>query len=80
MPLIVEIAYKDGSTEVVKIPSSIWRKNDLEVTRVIASEKEISRFMVDPNEETADIDVSNNSWPKQEVETDFEKFKNKNQN
>lgn len=28
-------------------------------------------------EETADIDVSNNSWPKQEVETDFEKFKTK---
>lgn len=80
MPLIVEIAYKDGSTEVVKFPVQIWRKNDLEVTRVIASEKEISRFMVDPNEETADIDVSNNSWPKQEVETDFEKFKNKNQN
>lgn len=80
MPLIVEIAYKDGSTEVVKFPVQIWRKNDLEVTRVIASEKEISRFMVDPNEETADIDISNNSWPKQEVETDFEKFKNKNQN
>jgi hypothetical protein len=34
-------------------------------------------IVVDPNLETADIDVSNNSWPKKEAESDFDKFKNK---
>ena len=33
--------------------------------------------MVDPDEETADVDTSNNGWPRN-TETEFEKFK-KNQ-
>ena len=32
-------------------------------------------IVVDPKAETADIDVTNNSWPKEEQESDFDKFK-----
>jgi phage pi2 protein 07 len=77
MPLIVEYTYEDGSTEKITYPVQVWRKNDAEVKKVIASEKEIKGIVVDPNLETADIDVSNNSWPKKEAESDFDKFKNK---
>ncbi|SFU44026.1 Peptidase family M1 [Pustulibacterium marinum] len=75
MPLIVEYTYADGSSEIVKYPAQVWRKNDLEVKKVIASDKELISVTVDPKEETADVDVTNNMWPKQEVESDFDKFK-----
>ena len=75
MPLIVEYTYADGTRENITYPPEIWRKNDKEVRRVIASEKEITGIVVDPKAETADIDVTNNSWPKKEQQSDFDKFK-----
>jgi hypothetical protein len=77
MPLIVEYKYADGSVENVTYPAQVWRKNDSEVKKVIASEKELISITVDPNLETADIDVTNNSWPKQDKENKFDSFKKK---
>jgi hypothetical protein len=77
MPLIVEYTYADGSKENITYPPEIWRKNDAEVKRVIASQKELTGIVVDPKAETADIDVTNNSWPKKQENSDFDKFKAK---
>jgi len=75
MPIIAEFTYSDGTTERVTYPPQIWRKNDLMVTKVIASDKEIKKIEVDPDEETADIDVTNNSWPKRRRLGEFDAFK-----
>ncbi|MER3318708.1 MAG: M1 family metallopeptidase [Allomuricauda sp.] len=75
MPLIVEYTYADGTTESVTYPPEIWRKNDAEVKRVMATEKELVGIVVDPKLETADIDTTNNSWPKKEEKSDFDQFK-----
>ncbi len=75
MPIIAEYTYADGSTERITYPAQIWRKNDAEIGKVIASEKEIVKIEVDPDEETADIDTSNNSWPKKKKLGEFQKFK-----
>lgn len=77
MPIIVEYTYVDGTKKKETYPAQIWRLNDNEVSRVIASDKEIVSIVVDPYLETADIDTSNNAWPKQDQESDFDKFKNK---
>jgi len=77
MPLIVEYSYADGTNELVKYPVQVWRKNDAEVKKVIATDKEIVGITVDPNQETADIDTSNNSWPKKIAKSDFDSFKSK---
>ncbi len=77
MPIIAEYTYSDGSSERVTYPAQIWRKNDETVGRVIASEKEITKIVVDPDEETADIDTSNNSWPARKKLGEFDAFKNK---
>jgi hypothetical protein len=74
MPIIVEFEYEDGTKERKQYPAQIWRYNDKEVTKVFPSSKAIKTITVDPDEETADVDLSNNSWPKQK-ETKFEKFK-----
>ena len=76
MPIIVEFTYKDGTKERKKYPAQIWRLNDNEITKIFSSDKEIKDIQIDPDLETADVDTTNNSWPKKK-ETKFEKFKNK---
>ena len=78
MPIIVEYEYADGSKKRETYPAEIWRHNDKEVSKSIASEKEIVSIVVDPDLETADIDTSNNSWPKEVKQSKFDQFKNKN--
>jgi len=74
MPIIVEFEYEDGTKDRKQYPAEIWRKNDTEVTKVFPSSKSISKITIDPDQETADVDISNNSWPKNK-ETEFSKFK-----
>ena len=78
MPILVEYTYADGSTLTERYPVQIWRKNDDSYTRLLASEKEIVGVQVDPNEETADVNTTNNSWPRTKVQTDFDRFKETN--
>jgi hypothetical protein len=74
MPIIVELEFADGTTERHTYPAQIWRYNDEEVSKVFRTTKEIKKITVDPDLETADIDTSNNSWPKKE-DSKFDKFK-----
>jgi hypothetical protein len=80
MPLIVQYEYADGTKEKVTYPAQIWRLNDNEVSRSLASEKEIVAITVDPDLETADVDTENNSWPIEVKDSDFDAFKNKVKN
>ncbi|WP_242202340.1 M1 family metallopeptidase [Aestuariivivens insulae] len=77
MPIIVELTYEDGTKERITYPAQIWRYNEHEVTKVYKTTKAITSIVVDPDLETADVDTSNNSWPKQEKESQFDKFKSK---
>jgi hypothetical protein len=76
MPIIVELEYADGTKERKTFPAQIWRYNDTEVSKVFRTTQEIKKITVDPDLETADIDTSNNSWPKKE-DSKFDNFKNK---
>jgi hypothetical protein len=75
MPIILEWTYKDGTKEYEKIPAQIWRKNEKGVTKVFVKNKEVAEVKLDPMRETADIDESNNTWPKEIVQTKFQVFK-----
>jgi hypothetical protein len=75
MPLIIEFHYADGTSEIERIPAEIWRKNETQVTKVFAKQKEVVRFVLDPKRETADIDESSNYWPRQYQPSRFEMFK-----
>ncbi|MGJ8667470.1 MAG: M1 family metallopeptidase [Patiriisocius sp.] len=80
MPIIVEFTYSDGTTKRETYPAQIWRKNDAEVSITVPSEMEIKKIMVDPDEETADIDTTNNAWPKRKKLGEFDNFKNEQKN
>jgi hypothetical protein len=34
--------------------------------------KQLPKLLLDPKEETADVDLENNTWPKQEVKSKFD--------
>ena len=77
MPIIAEITYKDGTKEQKYYPAEIWRFNDKKIKKLFASDKEIESIVIDPNKLTADVNLSNNSWPKKKEDSDFDKFKKK---
>ena len=66
LPIIVEYTYEDGSTKSKTYPAQIWRKNDNEVKKIVTSDQKITKIVVDPKLETADVDTSNNTWPRAE--------------
>ncbi len=78
MPIILNFSFKDNSNEVIKIPAEIWKKNDLEISKVFAFDKEVTQIELDPFMETADTDRSNNFWPQQLEASKFELYNYKN--
>jgi hypothetical protein len=77
MPVIIEWTYKDGTKELEKIPAEIWRINENKVSKVFVKEKEVANIVLDPNQETTDINIVDNVFPKVEKETKFDEFKKK---
>ncbi|MBT8220700.1 MAG: M1 family metallopeptidase [Bacteroidia bacterium] len=79
MPVVLEWQYKDGTTEIERIPVNIWRMNEEKFSKVFVKDKEVKGIVVDPYGETADIDLENNNWPVKELPSKFQVFKaNKN--
>lgn len=62
MPTTVEIKFKDGTTETVKLPVEIWKRNT-EWTFQIDSTKEVTNVKLDPKSIVPDINPKNNVWP-----------------
>ncbi|HEY4149491.1 MAG TPA: M1 family metallopeptidase [Chitinophagaceae bacterium] len=78
MPIILEWTYADGTKEIERIPAQIWRKNENKVVKVFMKDKQVTKLQLDPLKETADINTSNNSWPKiEDAPSRFEVFKMK---
>jgi hypothetical protein len=68
MPVIFKLEYADGTSEEVRIPAEIWKMQNERLTetvsKVLITNKPVSKITLDPNLETADTDVSNNVWVK----------------
>lgn len=77
MPVIFEMQFTDGTNEIVRIPAEVWRKNNTNFTKTFKRKKSISKIILDPFEETADVDRSNNYFPPQQEVDRFDLFKRK---
>ena len=77
MPIIVELQFEDGTSETKVFPAQIWRKNNNTAKKVFATEKKVVKIQLDPKLETADIDVTNNFWPKAEMDSKFDTLEKK---
>jgi len=78
MPVIIQWTYKDGTTEIERIPAEIWRVNEQKVTKVFVKEKEVTNVALDPKLEITDMNVQNNVFPKRaDTGSKFDDFKKK---
>lgn len=76
MPVILKAQYEDGTSEVFRYPAEIWRLNDVQVRKVIPTDKKVTQWTLDPYMEIADIDTENNAYPRQAAQpTRFQVFK-----
>ena len=79
MPIVLQVDYEDESTEEIRIPAEIWRRNPKTVRKLIVLEKgdELTSVIVDPDWETADSSIDNNSYPRKIIPSRIESFKEK---
>ena len=75
MPILLELTYTDGATERMNIPAEIWRRNAKSVKKLIVTDRELTQVTIDPNWETADVDVENNHYPRRIIPSRIEAFK-----
>jgi hypothetical protein len=73
--LVIEWTYKDGSKELETLPAEVWRLNEQEVTRIFVKDKEVVNIVLDPHLELADVEMSNNTFPRKKTESKFEELK-----
>ncbi len=74
-PIIIHLVYEDGSNERIYVPATIWRTDPRAVKKLVITDKTIRRIEIDPQQQTADCDQSNNHWPPQLVPSRFKLFK-----
>ena len=77
MPLILEITYEDGSKATERVPAEVWRYSPKKITKLIVADKPIAAIEQDPYWETADVNVSNNRWPREVSKSRLKVFKEK---
>ena len=77
MPIILEMTFTDGSTDMMRIPAEIWRRTPKAVSKLIITDKELASVTVDPRWETADVDTQNNHYPRQIIKSRIESYKSK---
>ena len=68
MPVVLQVDYEDGSSEELRIPAEIWRRDAESVSKLIVTDKVIASLTLDPHLETADIDLIDNFWPRKTPE------------
>ena len=76
-PLILEIELKSGKKYIERIPAEVWRYSPKKITKVIVTDEPLVSLVQDPYWETADIDQSNNAWPRKVTQSRLELFKSR---
>lgn len=75
MPIIVKLSLESGKEETHRIPAEVWRKNEYVVNKVFITDEPVTKITLDPLEETADIDTSNNVFPSKQSMSPVQRYK-----
>jgi hypothetical protein len=74
-PLILEIQLASGKKYIERVPAEVWRHNPKKITKLIITDEPMVSLTQDPYLETADVDTSNNAWPRKVQPSRLELFK-----
>ncbi len=77
MPIIIQFQYEDGTSDVKQIPAEIWKMGDKQVTKVFPIEKTVTKVVLDPYLQTADVNLDNNAWPPAMQKSRFQLYQEK---
>lgn len=61
MPTTVQVTFKDGTQQTIKLPIEVWKRNT-EWTFRLDSAKEIVEVKLDPKSQIPDVNMTNNTW------------------
>lgn len=75
MPLLLQLTYAEGDSEMMRIPAEIWRRDFRSVKKLIVTDRELKQVVIDPRWETADVDTENNHYPRRIIPSRIETFK-----
>lgn len=75
MPLVLQFEFEDGTSELVRIPTEIWSRNNKKTSKVFRFKNRLTSVNLDPFLETADCNTENNHWPPRKEESRFELYK-----
>ena len=78
-PLILEITLASGKKYVERVPAEVWRYSPKKITKLIITDEPMTSLVQDPYWETADIDQSDNAWPRKPVQSRLELFKSQHE-
>jgi hypothetical protein len=78
-PLILEITLASGKKYVERVPAEVWRYSPKKITKLIVTDEPMTSLVQDPYWETADVDQSDNAWPRKPVQSRLELFKTQRQ-
>jgi hypothetical protein len=79
-PVTLRAIFRDNSCEIKRFPAELWILGQETVSKVMNFNKEVISFQLDPFLESADTDVSNNSWPSTVPRTRFQLYEQKQSN
>ena len=74
-PLVLEIELASGKKYIERMPAEVWRYSPKKITKLIITDEPMVGLTQDPYWETADIDTSNNAWPRKVAPSRLELFK-----
>jgi len=78
-PLVLQVELKSGRKYIERIPAEVWRYSPKKITKVLVTDEPLASLVHDPYWETADIDQSNNAWPRRVTPSRLELFKSQPQ-
>ncbi|MFL6710921.1 MAG: M1 family metallopeptidase [Massilia sp.] len=74
-PLVLQIELASGKKYIERVPAEVWRYSSKKITKLIVTDEPMVGLTQDPFWETADTDLSNNSWPRKIQPSRVELFK-----
>jgi len=78
-PIPLTITYEDASVEELMIPAEIWRRDAREVMKLLIRPKRISSISLDERRQIADVDRSDNHFPRRMIPSRLELYKRKSE-
>lgn len=75
MPVIFAVEYEDGTNDLIQLPAEVWARDNVKMSHLLMTPKQLKKITLDPRLQTADVDLSNNHYPPEVPKSRFQLFK-----